>query len=1075
MRRFFLVIIIVTLALLAYVNYIGVPAFVKKRLTAELAEQGFNVQFSDLRVRRFREVALQNFILERPGQNPSPRLTGERAVVSLNPWAIFGDTPFQTISLVSGTLSWPFQAQNEHAPFVVTNISLELAALPERDWSFGIIRARAKGIDVELSAAVKPRKSTGKQMERTRAETEEAWRRWQEQIGQVLEHIQQIEPERGGRLRLSFDGDLDDLASLRTTVNFDVGPASSPWGKWANLDLKARIYAATNLNEFRADATLQSSAFYYLSNSAQNLLFEITSTYPLTTNAPVTASARLSLGEASTEWGRVAGFSAGIESHHVPGSSNLLHTLQLTSQVVDAHQGQITNLNLTLTADQSRPHALSEPHTVTEQTIRSFRSLAKLPYQLNSRTNHASGNLRVSWSGVNTKWVRSGPAMVQARFEPATNAPPASASLAHWNYLRPWQFDVSLEAAAVAHTNAVVDSLKLAGSYKAPYLQLTNIAAELYGKKLESSADVNLLTRRVNARAFLNFDVKRVEGFLSRGARRWLAQYTWDTPPEVRAEVGVTLPRWDEKSPDWEKELLPTLTLAGELSGGPGAFRGAKADHVRTHLAFTNLQWTLPDLTITRPEGVTVVDYWNHVESRDFRWKLAGQLDPTAIKSLLDPPAQDALELFKFSEAPKFAAQIWGRWGEPENTALEADVALTNVAFREQFVRSLKAQVALTNNFLHARNVEVIGEVGHATVPAVHYDIAANRIFLSNGFSTLDPMLVARAVGRVAVRAIEDYVFLSPPTVHVHGWVPADDDAAADVRFQVEGGPFHYWKFNVPSISGRLHWKGDDLAVRDIRGPFYGGSMDFIGDFHFPKETTSADFSFTAHVRGGQLQPFMQDVLGKTNRMEGGVDTLLVVTSANSADMKSWSGYGSAQLTNGFLWDVPVFGFFSPMLDAVSSGLGRSEVKAASMHFMMTNSVLHTRDLVLRSDAFRLHYDGTVDFDANVKARVEAELLRDTFLFGRIFSAVLWPVRKLFEYKVSGTLSEPKSEPVYIPKFLLAPFRARKIISDLEANSIQTRYRKAQAQMREDTERAMKEAEREDREKAERQENAPPR
>ena len=54
----------------------------------------------------------------------------------------------------------------------------------------------------------------------------------------------------------------------------------------------------------------------------------------------------------------------------------------------------------------------------------------------------------------------------------------------------------------------------------------------------------------------------------------------------------------------------------------------------------------------------------------------------------------------------------------------------------------------------------------------------------------------------------------------------------------------------------------------------------------------------------------------------------------------------------------------------------------------------------------------------------EADLLRDTWLVGPVFSTVLWPVTKLFEYKVTGTLGEPKAEPVYlIPKVLLLPFQ----------------------------------------------------
>jgi hypothetical protein len=70
----------------------------------------------------------------------------------------------------------------------------------------------------------------------------------------------------------------------------------------------------------------------------------------------------------------------------------------------------------------------------------------------------------------------------------------------------------------------------------------------------------------------------------------------------------------------------------------------------------------------------------------------------------------------------------------------------------------------------------------------------------------------------------------------------------------------------------------------------------------------------------------------------------------------------------------------------------------------------------------RLQYRGTVDFDARVDARVEAELLRDFPGFGKAFSLALWPVTKALEYKVDGTLGKPEAKPLYIPEIFFKPW-----------------------------------------------------
>lgn len=67
----------------------------------------------------------------------------------------------------------------------------------------------------------------------------------------------------------------------------------------------------------------------------------------------------------------------------------------------------------------------------------------------------------------------------------------------------------------------------------------------------------------------------------------------------------------------------------------------------------------------------------------------------------------------------------------------------------------------------------------------------------------------------------------------------------------------------------------------------------------------------------------------------------------------------------------------------------------------------------------RLNYNGTVDLQGRLNAHVTAELLRDVPGIGPVVNFLTSPVTKIMEYKVTGTWKEPKSQPVYIPKFLM--------------------------------------------------------
>jgi hypothetical protein len=258
---------------------------------------------------------------------------------------------------------------------------------------------------------------------------------------------------------------------------------------------------------------------------------------------------------------------------------------------------------------------------------------------------------------------------------------------------------------------------------------------------------------------------------------------------------------------------------------------------------------------------------------------------------------------------------------------------------------------------------------------------------------------------------------------HVHGTIPMHGEEAADLHFDLKGGPFEWWRFHVLQVAGHVHWQGQHLTLTNVQFEFYGGQATGSAHFDFsPREET--DYQFALSATEALLQPLTTDLFHRTNHLEGKLSATLVVTNASTADMQSWTGHGNLSLRDGLIWDIPIFGVFSGVLNGMYPGLGSSRANAGTCSFIITNGVIRSDDLEVRSTGARLQYRGTVDFQGQVNARVEAGFLRDMPLFGQVVSFALWPVTKLFEYKVTGSLGEPKTSPVYIvPKFVFLPFQ----------------------------------------------------
>jgi hypothetical protein len=343
-----------------------------------------------------------------------------------------------------------------------------------------------------------------------------------------------------------------------------------------------------------------------------------------------------------------------------------------------------------------------------------------------------------------------------------------------------------------------------------------------------------------------------------------------------------------------------------------------------------------------------------------------------------------------------------------------------------------------TNRVLEFSNLRLWRGTQTMTADGVTLDFNRRLILFKNGYSTADPQAITRAIGPKTAHIMEPYHFLQPPTVLVSGSLPlrdvndGHDLDAADLRFDVVGGvPFQCLKIRATRITGTIHWMGQTLVLTNIAADLYGGSGNGSANFDFTVPHDGADYQFTAAVTNINLHAFAGDLASATNHLEGSLSGRLVVTRADTRDWRTLDGHGQARLRDGLIWDIQLFGLLSPVLNSVSPGLGNSRATEAVANFTITNGVIYSDSLEINTGTTRLQYAGTADLWGNVNARVTAQLLHNVWVVGPIISTLFSPVTKVFEYKVTGTLQDPKKEPVYVPKLFLLPLHPFRTLEEL--------------------------------------------
>lgn len=648
--------------------------------------------------------------------------------------------------------------------------------------------------------------------------------------------------------------------------------------------------------------------------------------------------------------------------------------------------------------------------------------------------------LNVSAPAVRSPWGSARDCQLAARLTAPADAPTNfDAAWSWWTNLQPYRVVWTARLTHLQSDRLNADAAAGAGYWRAPELAVTNLTAALGGGQFDAQAALNVATREFTFTNSSRFDLHAVAGLLTDKTRERLADFSWTQPPSLRAGGSLVWPAWTNREADWRAEVQPTLRLRGELVFTNGAVSGAAVDSAAGHFAYANLVWQVPDLMLAQAKTRLEISGSEDDATKDYRWHVRGTFDPAFLRPFLTASnAARGLNHFTVIDPVHLEADAWGRLYDYDRIGASGRVACTNFTVRGQSVDSVAGEFSYTNRVLEFFNPRLWRGTEMMTADFITLDFDRKLISFTNGYSTAEPQAVAQAIGPKTGEILSPYHFLQPPTVLVNGCAPLrdvngmEDVADADLTFDIVGAvPFQCLKLNATRLAGTIHWLGQVLVLTNIAAELYGGTGTGSACFDFRVPHEGADFQFTTTVTNINLHALAADLLSPTNHLEGALAGTIVVTRADTRDWRTPDGYGQARLRDGLLWDIPVFGILSPLLNTVSPGLGNSRATEATANFAMTNGVIHSDSLSITTGTTRMQYNGTVDLSGNVNARVTAQLMRNLWVVGPLISTIFYPVAKVFECKITGTLNHPKSEPVYVPKFLLMPLHPIRSLEEL--------------------------------------------
>src|ERR1043166_1979892 len=163
--------------------------------------------------------------------------------------------------------------------------------------------------------------------------------------------------------------------------------------------------------------------------------------------------------------------------------------------------------------------------------------------------------------------------------------------------------------------------------------------------------------------------------------------------------------------------------------------------------------------------------------------------------------------------------------------------------------------------------------------------------------------------------------------------VDLDESVNSAWTAQVSNDGFSYWKFTADHATASLTFTNDSLRIDDFNAAFYGGKLQGTALLAM---TNSVAYHFDFKADGCDVHKLGAAIRGKESQVSGAISGHTQLNGLGS-DLATLRGQGSLHVNDCVLWEMPLFGIFSHIMDGISPGLGQTKATDAKRTFTIEN------------------------------------------------------------------------------------------------------------------------------------------
>jgi hypothetical protein len=284
------------------------------------------------------------------------------------------------------------------------------------------------------------------------------------------------------------------------------------------------------------------------------------------------------------------------------------------------------------------------------------------------------------------------------------------------------------------------------------------------------------------------------------------------------------------------------------------------------------------------------------------------------------------------------------------------------------------------------------------------------------GTSTIEPVELLQLMN-IKNEFVETVDFKTQPTVTATGIVCPGNYTNNAFYANIESGNFVYSNFYFSAFTSDVIVAGTTNRFKDFDCDFYDGKLN--GDLTFNiLDNTFTNVEYLGKfdldkVNYGLFASALEIMNSEevSGRLYGKVELSGNICDDMWSQMNA-SGYFS--IKKGWLFRMNLFGGLTQLLANIIPGLDFVMSQSdATVDFTMENGIVDVTRFVLDGDVLSISGRGSVDMvNRAFNMKFQMKFMKQHTFVAKFVNTIVWPISKLFEMRLTGTIENPVWESV---------------------------------------------------------------